>query len=313
MEEWRGAAVDYLSLMNNSELTRIVRANAARRWAVCMGNLGEGAAALARLSVFAGIDAEAALVAGRLAEEAGLIREAFDRYLFATAADSPSIPPATPGRIQEATYHAALLALREPALANPLLPPDRLVADMRSMLEKNALADLNGERAIPMLNLLGDSLLGEYRGWETTYRLAHTVIERADSSPAVDRAMYILAARARFAEGRFDLALDELDMARELAGEGAASRADAATITLETARAYRAQERWDDALRAYADVFAMYPDQEEADDAARLEAAVMLLTRSGAGDREREQARGILAGLRDQMHAERIMRGHGIR
>ncbi|MCC8191094.1 MAG: hypothetical protein LIP77_10750, partial [Planctomycetes bacterium] len=34
--EWRAAAADYLSLMNNSELARVLRANAARRWAECM-------------------------------------------------------------------------------------------------------------------------------------------------------------------------------------------------------------------------------------------------------------------------------------
>ncbi|MCD8350194.1 MAG: hypothetical protein LUC93_06240 [Planctomycetaceae bacterium] len=313
MREWRGASVDYLSLMNNSELPRVLRANAARRWAVCMGKLGESRMALTRLNVFAEIDAEAALLAGHLAEEAGYSREAYGHYLFAADPASPSLPPSTPSRIQDATYHAARLALNNPADANPLLAPEQVVAEVRSLLEENALADLNGSWTVPILLLLGESTLADPGGADAAYRLAHAIIERGDAPPPVERAMYILAAKARSADGRYDLALDELDSARELLDAGARSRPDAATITLETARIYRAQGRMDDALRAYADVFAVYPDQEEADDAARTEAAMMLLTADGAGEREHEQARGILAGLRDQMLAERIMRDYGIR
>ena len=313
MEEWRGAAVDYLSLMNNSELSRVLRANAARRWAVCMGKLGESRAALTRLQVFADIDAESALLAGRLAEESGYPREAYQHYLFATNPESPSLPPATPGRIQDAAYHAARLALEDANEANPLLPPEQVVADARRLLETGAMADLNGGWAVRMLNLLGESWLKEPGGWELANRFAQGIVERSGTTDAVNRAMHLLSAKAQAQGGNYAAALDELDYARELVDDSAASRADAALVTLETARVYRAQGRQDDALRAYADVFAVYPDQREADDAARVESAVMLLSAPEAGEREREQARGILSGLRDQMRAEKIMRDFGIR
>lgn len=313
MEEWRGAAADYLSLMNNSELPRILRANAARRWAVCMGKLGENRAALTRLAVFAEIDAEAALLAGHLAEEAGYPREAFQRYLFASSADSPSLPPATPGRIQDAAYHAANLALNDPNEANPLAPSEQVTAFARDLLMTNATADLTGEWAVPMLTLLVESMLKDENGWMEAYRFASTIIERKDIPQPVARAMYLLAAKAQATGGNYTAAHDELDQARELLDGSSASRHDAALITLETARLFRRQERYDDALRAYADVFAVYPEQEEAEDAARTEAAVMLLSRTGAGAREKEQAQGILSGLRDQMQAEKIMRDYGIR
>lgn len=314
MGEWRGAASDYLSLMNNSELPRGLRANAARRWAVCMGRMGESRAALTRLAVFAEIDAEAALVAGHLAQEAGYPREAFQMYLFAADPQSPSLPPATLGRIQEAAYHAAKLALNDPNEANPLLPPDQMITFSRELLEKNALAELSGAWAIPMLNLLGESRLGDPAGWETVYRLATDTLERDDASVPVKRAMFLLAAKAQQRGGNYAAALDELDSARELIEDDApASRADAALITLEAARIYRGQDRLDDALRAYADVFAVYPEQDAPEQAARMEAAVMLLSSPNTGSREQEQARGILSGLQDQLLARKIMDEYGIR
>ncbi len=312
--EWRGAAADYLSLMNNSELPRVLRANAARHWAVCMGRLGsENQAALTRLAVFAEIDAEAALLAGRLAEDSGNQREAYRQYLFAADPSAPAIPPATPGRVQEAAYRAARLALADPTEANPLLPAPQVIADSRRLLEENARTDLAGAWAVPMLNLLGDSLMKDLDGWERAYRLAMDIIETRGSPPATDRAMYLLAAKAQEAGGSFARALDELDAARELLDGSQESRADAALVTLETARVFRRQDRAEDAVRAYAEVFAMYPEQEEAESAARVESAETLLSRPGAGAREREQARGILSGLRDQLLAEKIMRDYGIR
>ncbi len=314
MGEWRGAAADYLSLMNNSELSRVLRANAARRWAVCMGRLGESRAALTRLKTFAEIDAEAALLAGHLAEEAGYPREAFGQYLFAADPDSPALPPATPGRVQEASYQAARLALANPNEANPFLAPEVVVADARRLLETNALADdSGGEWPIRMMNLLGESWLKEPDGWRTAYVLAQSALERPGAGSAMVRAMHLLSARAQAMGGNYPLALNELDAAREFLDDASSSRADAADITLETARVYREQGRFDDALRAYAEVFAIYPDQQEADDAAREESATMLLSSPAAGQREREQARGILSGLRDQTQAERIMREYGIR
>ena len=313
MQEWRGAAADYLSLMNNSELPRVLRANAARRWAMCMGRMGENRAALTRLAVFAEIDAEAALLAGHLAEESGYPREAYQQYLFAANPESPALPPATPGRIQDATYHACRLALLQPNEVNPLQPREQVVADSRRLLEANARADLAGRWVVPMLNLLGESLMRDADGWRAAYGLATDIAETRDVPVPVRRAMYILAARAQALGGNYARALDELDIARELLDETPSSRADAALVTLETARIYRGQNRRADALRAYADVFAVYPDQEEYEDAARVEAATMLLANPDATDREREQARGILNVLRDQMQAEKIMRDYGIR
>ncbi len=314
MGEWRGATADYLSLMNNSELPRVLRANAARRWAVCMRELGESRQALARLAVFADIDAEAALLAGGLAEDAAIPREAYQRYLFAADPASPSLPPATPGRVQEASYRAARLALSDPNEANPLLPPATVVSQARSLLQKAATADISGPWTVPMLNLLGESWIGEEpEGWRIAYRVAMDTLETPGSGVAVDRAMHILASRAMAKGGQYAHALDELDSARELLDDTPSSRHDAALVTLETARIYRSQGRRDDALRAYADVFAVYPEEVDSAEAARQEAALLLLAAPGAGEREREQARGILNGLRDQMLAEKIMREHGMR
>ncbi len=314
MGEWRGAAADYLSLMNNSELPRVLRANAARRWAVCMAEMGEQRQALTRLAVFADIDAEAALLAGKLAEDSGYPRDAYQRYLFAANPASPSLPPVSPWRVQEAAYRAARLALADPNEADPLRPARQVADAARGILERNALDNLDGAWAIPMLNLLGDSWIAEKPdGWRVAERLAGEIRAAAGSVRAVERAMYILAARAFSSGGEYERALDALDEARDLAGDSAAARQDAATIMLETARIYRMQGRDADALRAFADVFAVYPEAADTAEAARLEAAEMLLKSPAAGQREREQARNILSGLRDQVLADRIMREYGIR
>lgn len=313
MGEWRGAANDFLALLNNSELPRILRANAARRWAVCMGKLGENATALTRLGSFADIDAESALLAGTLAEEAGYSREAYQQYLFAANPDSPSFPPITPGRIQNAACLAGRLALNDPNEANPFLPPEQVKSEARTLLERNAILDPDSEWSVSMLSLIGESWLREPGGAVRALEFARSMQNRFDAKYTITRAMHILAARALQRTGDFTTALDELDAAREILADDPASRKDAALITLETARTYRQQNRNDDALRAFADVFAIYPDEVEAAEDARLEAAIMLLTEDGAGQREREQARSVLSGLRDQVTAEKTMRDYGIR
>jgi tetratricopeptide (TPR) repeat protein len=315
--DWRGAGTDYLSLMNNSELPRAVRVNAARRWAVCMGELGDGRQALARLAVFADNDAEVALLAGKLAEESDNPREACRRYIFAAKPESPSMPPATPGRTLEAAYRAAKLIFANPSEADPLTAPAFLVAFARNLLEKSAAADPDGAWTIPILELLGDSwITSPYpSGWLFAQRLAIEARERPGAGPELERAMRLMTSRALAVGGRFEEALDELDQARELIDRGTApSSRDAARITLETARIYRKQGRYNDAVRAYADVFASHPGEEAEADAARLEAAeTIMLPPSSPGDREREQARGILSGLADQVRAEKLLREYGIR
>ncbi len=312
--EYRGAAADYLSLMNNSELPRVLRANAARRWAACMAAMGEQRQALTRLSVFADIDAESALLAGKLAEDSGYVREAYQRYMFAADPNSPAMPPATPWRVQEASYRAGKLALADPNEADPLRTPESVRQTARELLQRNAVAELDGEWVIPMLNLLADSIIHDGGdGWQQAERLALDVMDAPGSSTTVDRAMRILAARALAQGERYEPALTALDEAREMLDDTPESRSDAATITLETARIYRRQNRLADALRAFADVFAVYPDMVETAEAARLEAAELLLTAPGAGERQQEQARNILSGLRDQMLAEKILREYGIR
>ncbi|MCL1999947.1 MAG: hypothetical protein FWG74_00805 [Planctomycetes bacterium] len=312
--EWRTAAADYLSLMNNSELPRVFRANSARRWAICMGELGESRQALARLAVFADIDAEASLLAGRLADASDNPREAYQRYLFAANPSSPALPPATPGRFQEASYRAARLALEDPNEADPLQPAAAVVSQARTLLERAALADISSPWTVTILNLLGESWIQEEpEGWRTAHRIAMNIIENPVSGVGAERAMHILAAKALTKAGRHSQALDELDSARELLDETASGRYDAAIIILETARIYRNQGRNEDAIRAYADVFAVHPEEAPSADAARQEAALLLLAMPGAGDREREQARNILNGVRDQRLAERIMREYGMR
>lgn len=310
--EWRSAAADFLSLMNNSELPRLVRANAARRWAMCMGELGESRQALTRLTAFADFDAEAALLAGRLAETAGLLQSAYRHYLSAADPDAVGLPPLTPERSREAAFRAARIALADPAGADPLHPPEQVVHEARSLLETNAFADLDGDWAVPALNLLGENLMTDSGGWRETFAVAERAIGQAKKDTAVDRAMHILAARALTAGGEYADALDQLDAARELLDDGPRSRVDAARVTLETARIYRLQGRFEDAVRAYTDVFAVYPDIVEAETAARAEAATMLLSMPDAGPAERERAVGILRGLRDQIEATRILRQFGM-
>ncbi len=312
--EYRGAAADYLSLMNNSELPRVLRANAARRWAACKSAKGEQRQAWTRLSVFADIDAESALLAGKLAEDSGYVREAYQRYMFAADPNSPAMPPATPWRVQEASYRAAKLALADPNEADPLRTPETVRQTARELLQRNAVAELDGEWVIPMLNLLADNMIHDGGdGWQQAERLALDVMDAPGSNTTVDRAMLILAARALAQGERYEPALTALDEARDMLDDAPDSRSDAATITLETARIYRRQNRLADALRAFADVFAVYPDMVETAEAARLEAAELLLTAPGAGERQQEQARNILSGLRDQMLAEKILRDYGIR
>ncbi len=314
MGDWRAAAADYLALMNNSELPRILRANAARRWAMCMGQLGENRAALTRLAVFTEIDAEAALFAGHLAEDAGFFREAYHQYRFASDPASPSIPPATPNRVQDASFHAARLALRSPGEADPLVPPAQVIQSARNRLEQTALADLDNPWTIRMLTLLVESWLNEAGGggWKTAAEFCKNVLRRPDLPRLVERSLYILSAKALAKGADFEGALNELDAARELLGNDPDSRPDSALITLETARIFRSQRRQSDALRAYADVYAVYPEQEAASEAARTESAIMLLSDWRPGERDIEQARGILSGLKDQMQAQKIMREYGI-
>jgi hypothetical protein len=144
--------------------------------------------------------------------------------------------------------------------------------------------------------------------------MATEVLDIPSAPSAMRRAMRIVAARALAAGGRLKEALDELDAARELVGGDDASARDAARITLETARVYRASGRRNDAVRAFAEVFASHLGDREEADRARLEAAETIMFSSPPpGDREKEQVRGILLGLGDQMLAERIMREYGIR
>ena len=314
MGEYRSAASDYLSLINNSELPRILRTNAARRWAACMAALGEQRQALTRLSAFADVDAESALMVGKLAEDSGYLQEAYNRYLFAANRSAPVLPSNTPWRVQEASYRAARLALAAPHEADPLRPSETTILAARDLLRDGAFADLEGLWVVPMLTLLSESLMDEDPPrWEEAQKIALDVIDDPRSDETLDRAMLIIAARALRKGGKFEAALTALDEAREMLEGSPNSRSDTATITLETARIYQNQNRTTDALRAYADVFAIYPEVESAAEAARLEAAEMLLAAPDAGAREQEQARNILSGLRDQMLAEKILRDHGIR
>ncbi|MCC8179772.1 MAG: hypothetical protein LIP23_02530, partial [Planctomycetes bacterium] len=267
--EWRGAAQDYLALMNNSELPRLLRANAARRWAASMDKLGEARQALTRLAAFAESDAESALLDGRMAEASGFPREAYRRYLFAADPAAPAIPPATPWRTQEAAYRAAKLALADPEDINPGAPRAETIAEARAALRENALAHIDGDWTIEMLDLLGENLIEEgEEGWREAYLLAMNALETPGADNELARAMRILAAKALSAGGNHDEALNQLDLGIELVDDSASARRDAAAITLQNARIYRLQGRNADALRAYADVFAVYPDAVEAAEAA---------------------------------------------
>ncbi len=312
--EYRPAAADYLSLMNNSELPRVVRANAARRWAQCMDQLGETRQAMLRLAVFADNDAESALLDGKLAEKAGIYPEAYTRYVYAANPDAPALPPHTPWRSQEAAYLAGRLALVHPSETRPRQPPAETVEEGRQLLERAALEQPKGAWTIPMLGLLGENLLGrDENSWRQVHELAVRLAGSPEAGPNVRRSMLVLSAKALSEGGEQEEALDQLDNARDIADSGPAARATDAAITLETARIFRKQSRPDDALRAYADVFAIYPEAVEMADAARLEAAEMLLTRPEAGEVDATQARSILSGVRDQTLADDILRRHGLR
>ncbi|MDR1535058.1 MAG: hypothetical protein LBU64_08170 [Planctomycetota bacterium] len=314
LEDWRLAGADFLSLMNNPELPRALRVNAARRWAVCMGELGESRQALPRLAVFADNDAETALLAGKLAEASGNPAEACRRYLFAAGPGSPALPPFSPERSREAAYLAAKLIFANPAEANPLADPAALSALARDLLEQSAIANPGGAWTVNLVELLGDNLITSPPGdWRAARRLAAAFLEFPGGSPSLHRGMRILAAKALAAGGEFEAALTELDLALELLGRDASHSRDAARITLETARIYRRQNRTGDAVRAFAEVFASHPDEAGEADSARLEAAETIMSSSPAqNERSREQARGILSGLGDQVLAERLMRQYGI-
>jgi tetratricopeptide (TPR) repeat protein len=313
--DWSRAGADYLSLMNNSEFPRTLRTNAARRWGLCMGEAGDGRQALPRLEVFANNDAETALLAGKLAEASGNIRGACRHYLFAANSESTSLPPVTPGRTQESAFRAARLIFANPSEADPFASPDALIASARDLLLRYAILDLGGAWTVPMLELLAENLINSTsRGWRAALQMATEVLDVPVAPPAVQRAMRIIAARALTAGGRTNDALEDLDAAGELVGDDDASSRDAARITLETARAYRAGGRRNDAVRAFAEVFASHSEEREEADQARLEAAeTIMFSAPPPGDREKEQVRGILLGLRDQMLAERLMREYGVR
>lgn len=314
MGEYRGAASDFLVLMNNSELPRVLRVNAARHWALCLAAIGDQRQALTRLSVFADSDAEAALIAGRLAEDSGDIREAYQRYMYAARPDALALPPATPARMQQAAYNAARLALADPREVDPLLPAEEVVAYARQFLQTAALTNIDGEWPIRMLMLLGQNWIADGgSGWQNARQLAARVITLPNAGLPLVRAMYILSARAFVAGARYDDALGMLDEARDRLDGTELSRPDAAVITLETARVFRLQGRDDDALRAFADVFAVYPEQTQCSESAREEAAVMILSNPASDPQRREQAGQILSGLQNRMLAERLMREYGIR
>ncbi len=310
LQEWRPAASGYSWLMNNSEAPRVLRVNAARHWANCMTQLGESGQAIARLAGFAQTDAESAFIVGQLSEQAGDFASAYRYYLFAANPESPTLPPTVPGRRQEAAYNAAKLALSQPEVVSPETDPEELRRQSREMLAQTALDDIDGTWTVRILEELADSWLAEEPdGWRTAHRLAVQTAANSSAGNELKRAMYILGARALKTGGNFAAALDELDRAYELVEKATspAERRDAARVVTLMADIYREQGRYDDALRAYANVFATYPDAVEEADAARAAAARMILLRPNAGQREDEQVRAILSGLRDQNLADEIL------
>ncbi|MDR0361874.1 MAG: hypothetical protein LBJ46_04195 [Planctomycetota bacterium] len=310
--EWREAAAGYLRLMNDSEAPRILRVNSARHWARARLELGgdDLGDAVERVAVFAAADADTALLAGGLAEESGDYPRAYAYFLFAADPGSPSLPPETPGRPLVAARKAAGLALERPAEAAPDVDPGTLRRRARDLLERTAYSNLSGPWAEGILRELIDSWLGEGPdGWRTAVELAMRAASDSRAPAPLRRAMLILAADALRTGGEYAQALDRLDEAREFLsdGESERERLDMARIVLAAARVYSAQGRRDDALRAYAEAFAAYPEAEECADAARVEAAKLLLSGEEVGERERNQARSVLAGLRDRALAEEIL------
>ncbi|MDR1613353.1 MAG: hypothetical protein LBT97_11325 [Planctomycetota bacterium] len=311
--EWREAAASYLRLANDSEAPRILRINAARRWAAARLALGgELRAEVDKIANFAAVDAETAYFAGQLAEAAGEYARAYAEYIAAADPDAPSMPPTTHGRQLLAAQRAAGLALGRPDEVSPDANPDSLRAAARELLEKTAYGDLSGPWTEGILNELVDSWLREEPdGWRTALRLAMRAAADSRAPAALRRAMLILAAEAHRKGGEYGEALERLDEARELlaGGDAGRGRADAARIVLDTARIYANQGRVEDALRAYAETFAAYPEIERYADPARIEAARLVLSRPGAGDSEVNQARSILSGLRDRALAGEILGG----
>lgn len=310
LQEWRPAASGYSWLMNNSEAPRVMRVNAARHWAHCMTQLGESALAISRLAGFAQSDAGAAFVVGQLSEQLGDLASAYRYYLFAANPESPVLPPVATGMRQEAAYNAAKLALNSPGAVSPGSDPEELRRQSRELLAATALDDIDGTWTVRILEELADSWINEEpEGWRTAHRLAVQTAANPNAGGDLKRAMYILGARALKAGGNFAAALDELDRAYELVERATSTveRRDAARVVNLMADIYREQGRYEDALRAYANVFATYPDAVEEADEARASAARMILLRPNAGQREDEQVRAILSGLRNQHLADEIL------
>lgn len=310
LQEWRPAASGYSWLMNNSEAPRVMRVNAARHWANCMTQLGESALAVSRLAGFAQSDAGAAFIVGQLSESLGDLASAYRYYLFAADPESPVLPPVTAGMRQEAAYNAAKLALNSPEIVSPGSDPEELRRQSRELLAATAEGDIDGTWTVRILEELADSWIGdEPEGWRTAHRLAVQTAANPNAGDDLKRAMYILGARALKAGGNFAAALDELDRAYELVerATSTAEQRDAARVVNLMADIYREQGRYEDALRAYANVFATYPDAIDEADAARASAARMILLRPNAGQKEDEQVRAILSGLRNQNLADEIL------
>jgi hypothetical protein len=310
LQEWRPAASGYSWLMNNSEAPRVMRVNAARHWAHCMTQLGESALAVSRLAGFAQSDAGAAFIVGQLSEQLGDLGSAYRYYLFAADPESPVLPPVASGMRQEAAYNAAKLALNSPEIVSPGSDPEELRRQSRELLATTALDDIDGTWTVRILEELADSWINEEpEGWRTAHRLAVQTAANPNAGGDLKRAMYILGARALKAGGNFAAALDELDRAYELVERATSTveRRDAARVVTLMADIYREQGRYEDALRAYANVFATYPEAVEEADAARASAARMILLRPGAGQKEDEQVRAILSGLRNQNLADEIL------
>ncbi len=312
LQEWRPAAGGFWSLMNNSEAPKVLRINAARHWGRCMARLGESELALSRLAAFAQSDAELAFLIGSLAADAGDRAAAYRYYSFAADPENPAVPPVTKGMRQEAAFKAASLALDHPGEVAPGEDESLVRSRARELMEKTAMADLQSPWVKDILTELGRNMLGdEPDGWRKTYQLAVRTAETAGVSDSLKRAMYMLAAEAMAVGGNLPDALDELDMAREYLGgmENPDERRDAAGIILFTADIYKRQGRYDDALRAYANIFAAFPDIEDLSETARFAAAQMLLSKPGSGRAETDQARAILRGVRDQNLANEMLRG----
>ncbi|MDR3211255.1 MAG: tetratricopeptide repeat protein, partial [Planctomycetota bacterium] len=294
LDEWDSAARGFAWLMNDSEVSSVLRLNAARHWANCQVKLGETARALDRLAVFSETDAETAFVAAQIAEESGNLALAWRLYLFAADPASPAAPPKRPGRLQDATYRAASLAIHHPKEVEPDQIPLELRHRARELLEQAVERGVSGDSAVGIFRELGESWIYEStEGWREAYRLLMREVEQTTGDDHLRRSLYLLASQALVAGGNLPGALEELDHASDLLPTELrpVDRRDAASITLAMADIFRLEERWDDALRAYAEVFATYPEEEELSEDSRLRAARLLLELPGSGAKEKEQAR----------------------